>query len=63
MGHTARVPAGTEALPIWCDVCGARVELVLPVGVDALSALAGAFEKRHARCGKDDEHGDADDDG
>lgn len=66
MGQSAPVAAGAQALPIWCDACGARVELVLPVGIDALAVLAGAFERRHARCRKDDEHDtseEGDDDG
>lgn len=60
MGQSAPVPAGAQALPIWCDVCKARVELVLPVGIEALGVLGKAFEKAHARCGKDDEEGDDD---
>jgi len=63
MGQSAPVPAGAQALPIWCDVCGARVELVLPVGIDALAVLGGAFEKRHARCGKGGEHDTSEEDG
>ena len=58
MGQSARVPPGAEALPMWCDVCGTRVELVLPVSIDALATLSGAFEKRHARCGQDEEDDD-----
>ncbi len=58
MGHSAPVPAGAQALPLWCDVCGARVEVVLPADIDALATLAGAFDKRHARCGQDEEDDD-----
>lgn len=50
IGHSEPVKPGMSAMPIWCDVCGTKVFILLPGDIGALAALGRAFEDLHAEC-------------
>lgn len=51
--------AATGHLGVRCTHCGSAVAFALPISVDNLVLLVGAFEEAHAECARSDPKGGA----
>lgn len=49
-GPTEWVAPGVRALPLRCQCCGVRVDVLAPMDVRTMGALIQAFEETHAEC-------------